>query len=227
MSYSASNYISDAHRTAPEQSHFVVFDEERHAIYGIVTEAAEIMRFLLLTGGVISDDEYGIHDREKWRDELGDVMWYVALALHFYDRDIKSITNFDGRNLSNELVVNASDPYNVQPVFSVMSISHRAGMLLDLLKKRDAYGKTFDVNDESGPKGSSSTPVFLNESMPIPILKMIVLHVEDLAIHLGYTLEEIMESNIAKLKARFPEKFEADLAINKDPDAELEAQRRV
>ena len=39
----------------------------------------------------------------------------------------------------------------------------------------------------------------------------------------GDTFEDAMAANIAKLKARFPEKFVADAALNHDAKAELEA----
>jgi len=37
---------------------------------------------------------------------------------------------------------------------------------------------------------------------------------------LGLDMDKLLEANIAKLKARFPEKFDAALAINRDTDAE-------
>ncbi len=40
---------------------------------------------------------------------------------------------------------------------------------------------------------------------------------------LGSSFEEVMEMNIAKLQARYPDKFTEDAAINRDLDAEREA----
>lgn len=42
--------------------------------------------------------------------------------------------------------------------------------------------------------------------------------------HLDVSLEEVLDKNLRKLKARFPEKFEASRAINKDPVVERNAQ---
>lgn len=39
----------------------------------------------------------------------------------------------------------------------------------------------------------------------------------------GFTFEEIQDKNIAKLKARYPEKFDSDLAENRD----LEKERKI
>lgn len=39
----------------------------------------------------------------------------------------------------------------------------------------------------------------------------------------GFTIEEIMDMNINKLKARYPEKFTEEHALNRDIDAEMQA----
>lgn len=44
---------------------------------------------------------------------------------------------------------------------------------------------------------------------------------------LGATLEEVMETNINKLRARYPEKFTKDKAVNRDLDAERESLEQL
>lgn len=75
--------------------------------------------------------------------------------------------------------------------------------ILDTIKKFMAYGKGIDFAKMKG-----EVEIYLN------YLNTITMN------HTNTTLGNIMEANINKLKKRYPEKFEQDLALNRDTDAE-------
>lgn len=79
----------------------------------------------------------------------------------------------------------------------------------DILKKRLAYGKPIDM-------------VNLKEE-----LGDLLWYVARLCGEFGFSFEELMETNIAKLKARYGEKFTEEAALNRNLSNErktLEAQ---
>jgi len=51
-------------------------------------------------------------------------------------------------------------------------------------------------------------------------IKYYLIGINNIAFTLGIDLESGMEKNIAKLRNRFPDKFDSDQAINRNTDAE-------
>lgn len=86
-----------------------------------------------------------------------------------------------------------------------IGITTESGELADTLKKHIFYGKPLDTVNAIEEVGD--------------LLWYAALACEAL----GTTLEDAMERNIAKLKARYPEKFEAQRAIERDLTAERAA----
>ena len=91
---------------------------------------------------------------------------------------------------------------------AAMLLTSEAGEVASEVQRFIAYGKDLDrvnVKEELGD-----------------ILWGIALMCDTL----GFTIEEVMEKNIAKLEARYPDKkFDADRAINRDNEAEQEAMK--
>lgn len=85
-----------------------------------------------------------------------------------------------------------------------IGIVTEAGELLDAMKKSIYYCKALDRTN-------------LIEELGDLEYYMAVLRIE-----LGVSQEEIQERNIAKLRARYPEKFTSEHAINRDLDKERE-----
>ena len=79
-----------------------------------------------------------------------------------------------------------------------------AAELKDVFKKHIAYGTAIDMPNVKEEAGD---------------LLWYLARICDLA---GWTIEELMELNINKLKARFPEKFTQDKAENRDLSKERE-----
>jgi NTP pyrophosphatase (non-canonical NTP hydrolase) len=96
-------------------------------------------------------------------------------------------------------------PIDVDIEHGIIGIASEAGELLDALKKHIYYGKQIDsvnVKEELGD-------LFFYAAL--------------LCRHFGWTFEEIQQQNIAKLKARYPDKFTQDKALNRD----LTKERKV
>jgi NTP pyrophosphatase (non-canonical NTP hydrolase) len=84
----------------------------------------------------------------------------------------------------------------------LMGVATESGELMDPLKRELIYGKGLDevnVMEECGD-----------------LLWYIALALDAA----GYTMEEAMERNISKLRARFPNRFTEEDALNRDLDAE-------
>lgn len=80
----------------------------------------------------------------------------------------------------------------------VMGIATESGELLDAYKKHFAYGKELDV-------------VNVGEE-----IADIMWYVHNLCRILELDMSDMLQKNIDKLKARYPEKFDKDKALNRD-----------
>lgn len=89
-----------------------------------------------------------------------------------------------------------------------MGLSTEAGELLDAMKKHIFYGKKLDM-------------VNLQEE-----LGDIFWYAAQLADAAGFTFEDTMEKNIAKLKARYPDRFTEKDAVIRNLDVERKILER-
>lgn len=90
-------------------------------------------------------------------------------------------------------------------VHAAMGMQTEAAELTDMLKKHTIYGKTFD---------------------PVNVLEEVgdTLWYAALALSAcGYTMEQSMETVIAKLKKRYPEGFTEEAALKRNLDKERQA----
>lgn len=85
-----------------------------------------------------------------------------------------------------------------------MGMVTEAGEFMDMMKKHLFYGKPQDTTNLKEEIGD--------------ILWYAAIALEAL----DTNFEEVMETNIAKLKARYPEKFTEDKALNRNLDTERE-----
>jgi NTP pyrophosphatase (non-canonical NTP hydrolase) len=91
-------------------------------------------------------------------------------------------------------------------IHAAMLLSSEGGEVMTEVKRMFAYGKEVDTHNVKAELGD--------------ILWGIALMCDTL----GFTLEDVMETNIAKLEARYPDlRFNADHAINRDTDKEQAA----
>lgn len=83
-------------------------------------------------------------------------------------------------------------------IHAIMGISTEAGEMLDQLKKHMFYGKDLDVVNLMEEVGD------------------LMWYVAILSRAMGWRLEAVLAKNIAKLRARYPQKFETEQALNRD-----------
>ena len=115
---------------------------------------------------------------------------YIASAIRTENRDFEGI----GARLSN--------PSNIRISHAAIGMVTEAAEFLDAYKKHGFYGKALDnvnLKEEIGD-----------------MLYYIAIACDEL----GITFEEAMATNIAKLQARYPQKFTLDNAVNRDLEKE-------
>ncbi len=93
---------------------------------------------------------------------------------------------------------------NARLLHGAIGLCTEVGEFQDALKKNVYYGKDLDL-------------VNLKEELGDVMWYLAILCDE-----LGTTFEEVQEVNIAKLKARYPDKFDFDKALNRDLETERE-----
>ncbi len=94
---------------------------------------------------------------------------------------------------------------NAPMLHGTIGVMTEAGELLDCVKKHLYYGKPLDDTNAKEEIGD------------------ILWYLAQICNAKSWSMEEIMQANIDKLRARYPEKFTEDNAINRDLDAERQA----
>ena len=203
-------YIKEAPRTEPIVGDFQIKDSSSqynsriiHAIMGLATEAGELIDALkkhVFYGKPI--------DEKNLIEECGDVMWYLVILCDVYKIDLSFAVNrtiglreypkdIEWKNADGEKRIIDSRIFRIP--FNIMKT---VGEIMDLALK---------------------TPlVFNNHGMQM----LVYVFVNDLGVLLRAfhsDFETIMGKNIAKLKARFPDKVTLDKASNRDLDKEQQA----
>ena len=166
-----------------------------HGILGIAGEASELMR--LLENGYLTNSTPS--EKSEILKELGDIWWYVAPLLRGLEH-VGRPADFEG--LRNGAAAKAMDLYLVPKGINgrpgkPKGLSLAVDQITEPLKKWIFYGKQIDLNK-------------LIAAVENLLCATIVI-----AHHINVSSEEIMESNIRKLKARYPERFDEDAATAK------------
>lgn len=181
-----------------------------HASRGMITEAGEMMDMLK------KHFAYGKpFDRVNLLEELGDWMWYVSLAT-------------DSLGLSIETVLTPPDVYK-QVSFPEDHLQDLHGVLPEgKLQRLDAAIRSL-VNASTQVDACMIQAIF-NEKPRILDIKAVLQYVSvgvfyvRMALEcLGFTLEQAMETVVAKLRKRFPVGFTQEAALNRN----LEAERAI
>lgn len=227
------DYVKLAVRTdATRQSD--VSNRILHSMVGLageLSEAVEIYRKFNKEGSCTSSDY------EAYVSELGDVLWHIALYYDateiFRDKGVEDpLDTFVNRSVFNDLMIaketdltrTTLQDYGFQHIVNNFRHSgHMSGVVEVFLEKAakalDAFKKHYFYKQEL----SHEKHVLLMSNLCVDILKwMIVTSYLDTEI-VTYTLQEIMEANIKKLKARYAEKFTTEESEKRDYKKESEA----
>jgi NTP pyrophosphatase (non-canonical NTP hydrolase) len=110
--------------------------------------------------------------------------------------------------ITQEIIARLTNPTIARLIHATMGIVTEAGELTDMLKKHLFYGKPLDMINAAEEVGDSMWYI----GLAIDIMKT--------------TMNDIMSTNIQKLKIRYPEKFTENNALNRDLNAERKVLER-
>lgn len=161
-----------------------------HYSLGLFTELAE-MEGPFYT--LINEDK-DLVDMTNIKEEIGDFLWYIAELCTLLNYDMSVISNVSNFNVSTE---------TKDLTHALCLLKKYSGEIADQYKKKLAYGK--EINKEM-------TVIYI-----AAVIKIVNAGICN---RLMFNINNIMYINISKLKLRFPNKFEADKANNRDLDAE-------
>lgn len=190
-------YLVEVNKTWKNDS---VPNMQIHAKLALLEETGEI------AGWYKKHHGYGRPKDEKWKAELkgefGDLLYYIVKYTDLYlankpeIEDLKSFFTDKGLRESKLIYTNAQDV--------VDSIGH-IGIFLNILTK-------------------SHAGIPLRSSARSHYLFGILIHLNALIEEEGWTLEEIQESNIAKLRARHGMKFSENAIFEKGRNRDVETE---
>lgn len=177
------------------------FDRMVHACMGLVTEVGEVVTELkrMAIYGKPLDAERKVHIRE----EVGDVMWYVAIMLHAMETPLTMVTYVP----HFQLLETKEGKYEA----ITLMIGEHVGGACALVQHLKATGTDQQVE--------KSILVELAARMSMLMKGMYVL-----AIDCDSTIEAEMDANIAKLQLRFPDKFSEEAAEARADKGGLDAR---
>lgn len=170
-----------------------------HAAKGMNTEQAELDDMLKkhLIYGKPFDDVNVL-------EECGDVLWYVALALRAIDVEMMMLWPPRIPTFSPSLAT------KLMRIDSAVKDMNRAQAMLN-----------FDLElYRAGVIGEGGIGVLATSSKMLDAVNAAL-------IACGYTMEQAMERNIAKLMKRYPDKFTSEAALNRNLDAERATLEQV
>lgn len=180
-----------------------------HGIVGLNTEAGELLE-------QISDDFFGIGntpvplDRYHIVEEIGDILWYVAIILKGLVGPGFPVTQWAAASMDRLVkwaIQEGSKDITTTPC-TLLELSLRvrngANVLLDLLKKSSQYGVNI-------------TPTLVES-----VLIMLMTDLQRICFLLQQDLGTAMAANIAKLWTRYPVKFTQEEATCRDLRTEME-----
>lgn len=184
---------------APEVESRGLSNRLYHAILGLCTEMHEVY------------DAIELKDPNTWDnvnllEEWGDSMWYLAIAADEL-KITKQINDFKVESVDQETLCNPMSKY----IF-IKNLRQLQAGLLDTCKKVMFYGKQLDLE-------------VVKENIFTQYLMLranIVLISQD-----EETIDSVMHINLAKLKQRYPEKFDGYKSEIRDLDAERKILEKI
>lgn len=174
-----------------------LIDDLRHAIYGLTTETGEIVDIFKKL------HFYGKPiNRNHLREELGDLFWYIALG-H------RALNLTEGNPIETPSVFDKAAP-------SVEDIEMQIAGLLE--EQVQCYDRIWDHI-------RLKTETFDVEGSKLSF-RCILHYATKLALYMDFKLGDVLQTNIDKLKARYPNGFSTQDALNRNLEVEVEVLAR-
>lgn len=226
------DYVKLAIRTdATKQS-----DVSTRILHSMVGLTGELSEALEIYRKYERDNVCTSSDYEAYVSELGDVLWHIAL---YYDatqifRDkgiVDPLNGFINQGSFLSLMIGKSNSaiqaelteYGYQYLLKDFKHNGHLSNVIDILlekaaKALDAFKKHYFYKQELDHRH-----VVTMSNLCVDILKWIIMTSYLETEVTVYTLKEIMEANIKKLKARYAEKFTTEESENRDYEKESDA----
>jgi NTP pyrophosphatase (non-canonical NTP hydrolase) len=166
-----------------------------HAGLGMSSELSE------LTEAHVSPKNESV-DWVNIMEEVADVLWYTAVAVSALEFDHEEISSFESLAINNDSLTQYSET-SLQE--TINTVTWAVGNYNDLLKKHMFYGRELDME-----KMKRTLQQICTASAGVSYVS-------------GHTMEQCRERNIAKLRARYGDKFSEYDALNRD----LETERKI
>lgn len=226
------DYVKLAVRTDATR-HSDVSSRILHSMVGLTGELSEALE---IYRKYERDNVCTSSDYEAYVSELGDILWHIAL---YYDateifRDkgiVDSLGAFISKGSFLGLMIGKSDSalkvelteYGFQYLLKDFKHNGHLSNVIDILlekaaKALDAFKKHYFYKQELDHRH-----VITMSNLCVDILKWIIMTSYLETEVTTYTLKEIMEANIKKLKARYAEKFTIEESEKRDYEKESEA----
>lgn len=226
------DYVKLAMRTDATR-HSDVSSRILHSMVGLTGELSEALE---IYRKYERDNVCTSSDYEAYVSELGDILWHIALYYDateiFRDKGVEDplntfiskgsfLTLMTGK--SNSIVQSELQEYGFQYLLKDFKHNGHLSNVIDLLlekaaKALDAFKKHYFYKQELDHRH-----VVVMSNLCVDILKWIIMTSYLETEVTTYTLKEIMEANIKKLKARYAEKFTIEESEKRDYEKESEA----
>lgn len=226
------DYVKLAIRTdATKQS-----DVSTRILHSMVGLTGELSEALEIYRKYERDNVCTSSDYEAYVSELGDILWHIALYYDateiFRDKGIEDpLDTFIRKGSflaliagkSNAIVRSELTEYGYQYLVKDFKHNGHLSNVIDLLLEKaaralDAFKKHYFYKQELDHRH-----VVTMSNLCVDILKWIIMTSYLETEVTVYTLQEIMEANIKKLKARYAEKFTTEESEKRDYEKESEA----
>lgn len=226
------DYVKLAIRTdATKQS-----DVSTRILHSMVGLTGELSEALEIYRKYERDNVCTSSDYEAYVSELGDVLWHIALYYDatqiFHEQGIEdTLDAFIKKDSFSDLMIGKSIPrtqgelteYGFQYLVKDFKHNGHLSNVIDILlekaaKALDAFKKHYFYKQELDHRH-----VVTMSNLCVDILKWIIMTSYLETEVTVYTLKEIMEANIKKLKARYAEKFTTEESENRNYEKESEA----
>ncbi len=152
------------------------------------------------------------HSKEITREIVGTEFETVCINCGYFDSSDHFINSIEGEKMSyqQDALRTESTVFNMEEgderlLHAGIGLATESGEFLDALKKHIFYGKPLDRTNLKEEAGD--------------LMWYIAIALDEL----GSSFEEVQATNIAKLRARYPEKFTEELAENRD----LKTERKI
>jgi NTP pyrophosphatase (non-canonical NTP hydrolase) len=176
--------LNDYQKLAKVTGKILPFGESlQHAVLGICSECGELCE--LMEGEVLVREDV---NKEHLGEELGDLLWYVALVANTCEIDMN--TAYELHYLRADENPHSSKLGFVSYEYALLRLVRYGGEIADVVKRYVIYEKPFTVETK--------------ETLAKLIAKVISCAFL-LGFDFGLKSEQIMTNNVEKLRKRYPE----------------------